>query len=217
MDEAARRFVDELRATINDFLSYQHSAGSLDEASSKLRELRPLLAGPVAPRYYEADLEAVVDKPGGVGAVGLAASPFGGVNPVSPASTTAWHPDPVRPSATGTVVAGRTFEGPARSVHGGTVAGLFDHYLGNTQNAWILEHGEFMVAATVELTVRYHRPTPIDTELTFEAYYEDVDDRYAHGVAECRAGDVVTATAEGRFRKLDKARFFPSDGRGFGK
>ena len=211
-----QRFANELRATIEDFMAYERSDADLSEATERLALLRLLLAGPEAPRSYHdprltdlAHADEVTDR-------FLNATPFGGRNPVSPVTTTTYHADPDRPYVSGTAVIGRPFEGPAMSSHGGVVAGLFDHYLGNAQHAWSLAHNSFVVACTMELTIRYHAPTPLDTELEFEAFYEDVDEKHALAVGTCRAGDVLTASAEGRFRKVDPARFFSMKEGGFG-
>lgn len=215
MSAAARRFADELRATIEHFLDCEHNDTDLAMAVERLGAVKALLTGTEAPRSYHdphltdlAHAEAVTER-------FMNATPFGGRNPVSPVTTTTYHPDPDHPHVTGTAVIGRPFEGPAQSVHGGVVAGLFDHYLGNAQHAWSLAHGEFVVAATVELTIRYHAPTPLHTQLTFEACYEDVDENYARASGTCRSGDRLTASAEGRFRKVDPARFFSTERGGF--
>jgi acyl-CoA thioesterase FadM len=55
---------------------------------------------------------------------------------------------------------------------------------------------------TGTLTVKYRKPTPLNTELRFEAFTHRTDGRkvIAHGT--CHAGDELTAEAEGVFVAL---------------
>ena len=52
---------------------------------------------------------------------------------------------------------------------------------------------------TARLTVRYRKPTPLDARLHLHARTERVDGRRITTVASLRAGDTVTAEAEGLF------------------
>jgi acyl-coenzyme A thioesterase PaaI-like protein len=88
---------------------------------------------------------------------------------------------------------GAAHEGPPGYVHGGWVALAFDEALGMA-NAVSGHPG-----MTARLTVRYRRPTPLRTELELHAHTERVDGRRITTVATLKAGDVVTAEAEGLF------------------
>ena len=214
-DEIRSVFAGELRAAIEDFLSLQHTDANLTLATDRLREARGLLAGPTAPRYYEREVTSHPNKEAAFRSY-LDETPFGGGhNPVSAPGTLELHIDPARPSVTGVVTAGRVYEGPARCLHGGYVAGLFDHFLGMTQHAFNLSQGSSVMAATRELIIRYKAPTPLDTELTFHAWIEDVDERTLRGHGTCHAGDVLTATAEGHFVKVGVERILSTDPDGF--
>jgi acyl-coenzyme A thioesterase PaaI-like protein len=85
------------------------------------------------------------------------------------------------------------YEGPPGCVHGGIIAACFDQVL-NVAN---LLAGAAGPTATLE--VRYRRPTPLDTPVTFEAGTPVVDGRAVRTTAVLRAGDVVTAEASGTF------------------
>lgn len=109
------------------------------------------------------------------------------------------------PALVGHVRLDRRYEGPPRAVHGGIVAGLFDELLGGGQR---LTGGP--PGMTGRLTVRYRRPTPLDTDLELRAWIADERDRRITVKADCRvAGDdtaddsTVTAEAEAIFLRVD--------------
>ena len=91
------------------------------------------------------------------------------------------------------------YEGPPNSVHGGWVAALFDHFLGVTQR--LTKQPGF----TGTLSVRYIKPTPIDTELRLEGWVEKIEGRKNFLVGEMWAGETMTARCEGIFISVDKA------------
>ncbi|GJM39603.1 MAG: hypothetical protein DHS20C19_29700 [Acidimicrobiales bacterium] len=110
------------------------------------------------------------------------------------------------PALIGAVRLDRRYEGPPRSVHGGILAGLFDELLGGGQR---LTGGP--PGMTGRLTVRYRRPTPLDTDLQFRAWISDERERRVTVKAECRVlsdGEVdddapATAEAEAIFLRVD--------------
>lgn len=91
-------------------------------------------------------------------------------------------------------------EGPPGYVHGGWVALAFDEALGiaNVANA--------NPGMTARLTIRYRRPTPLRVPLVLEAWNERVEGRRVHTVGTIRAGDEVTAEAEGIFVNIGAER-----------
>jgi acyl-coenzyme A thioesterase PaaI-like protein len=115
----------------------------------------------------------------------------------------AWDFNPINPplaielASDGTVRARATlslaFEGPPGCAHGGVLAHIFDQLLGyaNVMNG--------IAAFTGSLNVRFHRPTPLGTELAFEVPPAAVEGRKAITRGRLRVGDVVTAEAEGLF------------------
>lgn len=93
----------------------------------------------------------------------------------------------------GKVSFGAAHEGPPGCVHGGFVAWLFDQVLGHNN----VEAG--LPALTGSLTVRYRRPTPLFTELRFEARIESARARWVRAKGKLWAGEVLSASAEGLF------------------
>lgn len=91
------------------------------------------------------------------------------------------------------VTMGWAFEGPPKCVHGGWVAALFDEFLGCAQ----LLSGA--TGATGNLSVRYKRPTPLDTELTLFAKVKEVNGRKITIEGTITANGQVTASCEGLF------------------
>jgi acyl-coenzyme A thioesterase PaaI-like protein len=86
-------------------------------------------------------------------------------------------------------------------VHGGFLAAAFDEVLGMAQS---LTGNPGM---TGTLTIRYRRPTPLLTELTFEAFVDRVEGRkiFTHGTLS--ANGLLTAEAEGLFIAVGQERF----------
>jgi hypothetical protein len=101
----------------------------------------------------------------------------------------------------GTATFGAAYEGPPGCVHGGYVAAAFDEVLGSTQS---LSGSPGM---TGRLTVHYRKPTPLQTELRFEGWIENVTGRKILTRGELRAGDVLCAEAEGLFISIDLSKF----------
>lgn len=132
-----------------------------------------------------------------------------GTGPIEPARFFPWSPiiGPLNPlsasmhldfdAATSTMTGTATFDtqyvGPPGMVHGGIIALAFDELLGTTNVC--LGLGGF----TGTLSVRYERPTPIETELTMEARVERTEGRKVITVGTISHAGEVTARAEGIF------------------
>jgi len=97
----------------------------------------------------------------------------------------------------GMVRFGRAYEGPPGHVHGGFVAAAFDEVLGFVQSTT----GQPGMTGT--LTIRYRKPTPLDTDLRFEATVQRVEGRKIFAEGRLYDGDVLTAEAEGIFISVD--------------
>jgi acyl-coenzyme A thioesterase PaaI-like protein len=97
----------------------------------------------------------------------------------------------------GTVRFGTAYEGPPGHVHGGFVAAAFDEVLGFVQST----SGNPGMTGT--LTIRYRKPTPLDTDLRFEATVQRIEGRKIFCEGRLYAGDVLTAEAEGLFISVD--------------
>lgn len=88
------------------------------------------------------------------------------------------------------------YEGPPFCAHGGIVAALFDEFLGCTQ----ILSGK--TGATGVLTLRYHAPTPLNTELRFEGEVKSVEGRKIIITGDMFASGKRTVSAEGLFITL---------------
>ncbi|WP_067461412.1 PaaI family thioesterase [Actinomadura macra] len=111
-------------------------------------------------------------------------------NPVAPPLEYTGNEDG---SIEGTVTLDLPYQGPPSSVHGGVSALLLDHTLG-VANGWAGVPG-----MTAELTLRYHRLTPLFEPLTVSARQTSVDGRKIRTVGAIRAGGRDCVTAEGLF------------------
>ena len=104
-------------------------------------------------------------------------------------------------SAEAQVRFGTAYEGPPGCVHGGWVAAAFDEVLGFVQSL------AGSPGFTGTLTVRYRTPTPLHTDLRFEARVTGSERRKTFAEGRLYAGDVLTAEAEAIFISADRARF----------
>jgi hypothetical protein len=104
------------------------------------------------------------------------------------------------PKAVGRVNFGVSYEGVPGHVHGGMVAAALDETLG------FLAVNNDIGGLTAVLTVRYRAPTPLQTDLTIEASVVRTDGRKAFVEARMKAGEAVTAEAEGVFVAVNRER-----------
>ena len=93
--------------------------------------------------------------------------------------------------AEGRVRFGPDTEGAPSLVHGGLLATLADEVMGYVQ------HGGNAVRLTAEMSLRYRRPTPVNTELRCRAYAGETTGRrfHVHAVI-TTADDDTTVLAE---------------------
>ncbi len=126
--------------------------------------------------------------------------------PYYPGNLETWHYNPINPPTSVEIhegmVRGRVqfdlpWEGPPGCVHGGVVAMFFDQLLGHANTA------RRIGAMTAHLEVDYRRPTPLFTELTFEAAVANVSGRKCTTRGTLKVGDEVCAEAEGLFIVMD--------------
>jgi acyl-coenzyme A thioesterase PaaI-like protein len=118
---------------------------------------------------------------------------LGRANPLAPPIELWGDGDVMRGRAT----FGAAYEGPPGCVHGGYIAAAFDEVLGSAQSL------AGRPGMTARLTVNYRSPTPLHTELSFEARVVEVQGRktFTHGTL--HAGDRLCAEGEGLFVAID--------------
>jgi len=92
----------------------------------------------------------------------------------------------------------KPYEGPPGCVHGAVLCGVFDMVF-TAANRLARAAGP-----TAELSVRYRRPTRLDTDTVFEAWVSGRNGRLTTTAGRCRQGDAITVEATGRFVHLPR-------------
>ncbi|HZM30531.1 MAG TPA: PaaI family thioesterase [Acidimicrobiales bacterium] len=92
---------------------------------------------------------------------------------------------------------GSAYEGPPGCVHGGYVAAAFDEVLGSAQSLG------GRPGMTARLCIDYRSPTPLHTDLRFEARVTRMEGRKTFTRGTLHAGDRLCAEAEGLFVAVD--------------
>ena len=194
-----RRLADATRSVIDRLVATGAPIEALATAADHVEAALAALADHPQGRLYEGFAE--VGLAGGAGPEDARSffdhSPIiGSANPLAP---------PVRleirdGAVHGTVRFGAAYEGPPSSVHGGYVAAAFDEVLGMAQSL----SGNPGMTGTLE--IRYRRPTPLHTDLRFEATLDRQDGRKLFTSGRLYAGDELTAEAKGLFITVDFAK-----------
>jgi acyl-coenzyme A thioesterase PaaI-like protein len=129
-----------------------------------------------------------------------AAMPFdmvmGSCNPVALPLTVEFDP----PRAIGHALFTAPYEGAPGCVHGAVLAGAFDIML---TAANIIANG---AGPTVNLSIRYLKPTLITQPARFEAWVTELDARRTHSRGRLIQGGVVTVEADGEFVNMERTR-----------
>jgi acyl-coenzyme A thioesterase PaaI-like protein len=94
---------------------------------------------------------------------------------------------------TGAVTFGPQYEGAPTCVHGGFIAAYFDEVLGVAQST------TGNPGMTVNLTVDYRSPTPINKPLVFNGWVERVERRKIFTVGTLHHGETLCAEAHAIF------------------
>ncbi len=182
----AARLTDAIRALIVGVTSGTLSDDAAADAASRIEQ--------VTRDVTEASTRAIRD-PRSTARYQLGNPVSGALNPISPPLTLevvdgaeAGHRE-IR----ATVRFGAYYEGPPGLVHGGHVAAVLDESLG------IANYVADMGALTGTLTVRYRKPTPLNTDLRLEARWVGVEGRKIHSWAGLFLGDELLAEADGLF------------------
>ena len=195
-DEAATSdLAADARRLVNAIRRADAPTEALVRAAALVREATAILA----PHRVEGmPMQGRVGADGPVGGASTAPEVFfpwspiiGPLNPLSAAMHL--HFDAASGTTSGTATFETQFVGPPGMVHGGVIALAFDELLGATNVC--LGLGAF----TGTLSVRYERPTPIETEVVLEARVDRTEGRKVFTVGTISHDGVVTARAEGVF------------------
>jgi acyl-coenzyme A thioesterase PaaI-like protein len=176
LGEALRRLLDVVVRT-------GAPPGELSEAAARIDELTARLGGSVV----RPDRSAAADS------FQSHLSIVGGVShPVAPQL----HLEVDGDSGEGQVVLGPVFQGGPGLVHGGVLALLIDHAMGQ------VAAGPQRPAMTVRLAMRYLKPTPLGVPLTVRVRLDRIEGRKLHLSADITADGQVTVDAEAVFLTL---------------
>ena len=191
-----RRLAFAMRLVIERLVTSNAPEDELRRAADGLERYAEQLRNHPKLRYVHGFGESATA--GDVGAFFDQSPMIGLANPLAP---------PIRLSQTGPrtaqglVTFGSAYEGPPGSVHGGFVAAAFDEVLGYVQSL-----GE-RPGMTGTLIVRYRSPTPLHTELRFEAELVGMEGRKIFTKAHVAGEGRVCAEAEGIFISVARERF----------
>lgn len=125
-------------------------------------------------------------------------SPVSG--PMNPLAPPVQYDEITEAGIDASVTFGVAYQGPPGYVHGAFIAGVFDDVLGAANMA------SGHPGMTVQLNVRYRRPTPLRTPLRVVARHTRREGRRIYAEATMLAGDEVTAEAEGVFAEITLER-----------
>jgi hypothetical protein len=129
---------------------------------------------------------------------------IGSCNPVAPPLVIEFDP----PKAIGRAVFTAPYEGAPGCVHGAALAGAFDIML-TAANVMANAAGP-----TVELTIRYRKPTLIAQPAVFEAWVTGQEGRRIHSRGRLIQDGVVTVEAIGEFVDMERSRIASMHRRG---
>ncbi len=179
-----RALAESIRSLLDVVVTTGASPAELSAAAAAIDQVTASLAGSVVrqdpavtPDSYRTHMSLV----GGLS------------HPVAPQLTLARMHD----GAVGDVVVGPVFQGGPGLVHGGIIALLIDHAMG-----YVANNRPDRPAMTVQLTLRYVRPTPLGVPLTVAAHLDRIDGRKLHLSASVTAGGHVTVQADATFLRL---------------
>jgi len=189
-----RRLASAMRVVIERLVTTDAPEEELGAAADALERYAARLAA--HPRRTLPAGFAEAANAGDVGAFFDYSPLIGRSNPLAPPMRLEFDGKVVR----GTAVFGSAFEGPPGHVHGGFVAAAFDEVLGFAQST------TGSPGMTGTLTIRYRKPTPLHTELRFEASVVRVEGRKIFAEGRLYAGAALCAEADGIFISVDFSR-----------
>lgn len=186
--KAKRRVADAMRELNEMLVTSMPEADELDAIAARLEHTAEMFSN--TKRIYGRHSYARAGEFADMGEAMHEIGPLGGrANPIAPPLNMWVDGDRVYGKAN----LGWAYEGPPGCVHGGFVAAIFDDFTGMAQ---VLGNQPGM---TGTLSVRYLRPTPLNTDLDLEAWLDRVDGRKTSVVAEIRHDDITTARCEALF------------------
>ncbi|MFA5774188.1 MAG: PaaI family thioesterase [Ilumatobacteraceae bacterium] len=190
-DQARSDFAEEVRAVIGELLSTSASIADIRAAHKHVTNAVALLGQREHAQDFFGPSEAALAVIGSF----LDRSPIvGAINPLAvPMRVFSERDDSGEMIAVGRVIFGTAYEGPPGCVHGGFIAAAFDEVLGVAQS---LSGNPGM---TVNLSVDYRSPTPLNQQLLFRGRITKIDGRKISTIGTLHYGDTLCAEASGLF------------------
>jgi acyl-coenzyme A thioesterase PaaI-like protein len=190
-----RRLATAMRRVIDRLVTSDAPEEELGLAADRLEQYADHLETHPQGRPYSGFAEAA--NAGSIGAFFDASPIIGLANPLAPPLRLHAEGDEL----TGQVNFGAAYEGPPGCVHGGWIAAAFDEFLGFVMSAT----GNPGMTGTLEIV--YRSPTPLQTDLRFEAGGWRIEGRKTIAKGRLLAGDRLCAEAEGIFIAIDRTKF----------
>lgn len=190
-DKARSDFADEVRAVIDELLSTSAPIADIRVAHQHVTNAVALLGQREHEENFTGPSEAALAEVGSF----LDRSPLiGAINPLAvPMQVHSELDDSGEMNAIGRVSFGAAYEGPPGCVHGGFIAAAFDEILGVAQS---LSGNPGM---TVNLSIDYRSPTPLEQPLVFRGRIKNIDGRKIWTTGTLHHGEVLCAEASGLF------------------
>ena len=190
-DKARSDFADEVRAVIGELLSTSAPIADIRAAHQHVTNAVALLGQREHDENFAGPSEAALAEFGSF----LDRSPLiGAINPLAvPMRVISELDDSGDMNAIGRVSFGAAYEGPPGCVHGGFIAAAFDEVLGVAQS---LSGNPGM---TVNLSVDYRSPTPLEQPLVFRGRIKYIDGRKILTTGTLHHGEILCAEASGLF------------------
>ncbi|MCB1616043.1 MAG: PaaI family thioesterase [Pseudomonadales bacterium] len=188
---ARRRIAQQIQFLAEQLLTRETGLEALEKLEAQLCEAKQTLANGIE-RNGRTSWIGDGTRNGGYRVMSREITPIAGtINAIAP-PLNMWL-DTETKEAHGRVNCNWCYEGPPNCVHGGIVSAIFDDFLGAAQ----LITGQ--AGATGKLTLHYHKPTPLNTELQLVARVKSINGRKIIMEGEMYANDVLTVSAEGLF------------------
>jgi acyl-coenzyme A thioesterase PaaI-like protein len=180
-----RRLVD---LTVSNTADAEETAAAAEELERVAARLAAHVPDPLPPRFV------MVEKPA-EGAHGMPYDPVTGrYNPLALPLEMRLEPD----LAVGHVTFTTPYEGPPGCVHGAVLAGIFDMVLTAANQL------EDAAGPTIDLALRYRRPTRLHLDTRFEGWIENREGKVVKAAGRALQDDKVTVEATGTFIKLPR-------------
>lgn len=103
-------------------------------------------------------------------------------------------------------------QGYPNRMHGGIITGILDETIGRAINIGVGDSVPQTWGVTVELDVKFHRPVPLDVELTARGRITNLSTRLFAGTGELYLPDgTIAASCVGKFVQLTLDQIGPSE------